>query len=345
MRTTNIMRAARRGERGFEVSSSVPKPNPEAGDAVVRITHAALCSVDVLAVGGVSAVGGAIPFRGIPGHMAVGVVEHIEPGGLGFGPGEARRWERKRVVFTPVVSCGTCDTCRAGLSWHCPSRMILGLIGLDGTLAQYVNVPMRNLVAVPDALDDARAAFAPLVGAAIQATSAIRVEGKTFVTVLGDGPMGICVAQALVKRNAAVRLLGRTESRFGMVERWGIKHRHESEAGRRADQDVVVDCTGHAGGFSLACRLVRPKGTIILKGPPVPLAKEGLMPADLLPASSNEVTIHTVCSSSVSHGIDAMHSGLIDITPMLDRPVPLAQTATVLERIARRTTMLGLVQI
>lgn len=323
---------------------SHPKPEPKPGDAVVRVLLAGLCSVDVLSVGGVTPVGSVAAFRGTPGHMGVGVVEHLEPGGFGFGPGDTRKWERKRVVFSPVMPCGLCDTCRAGLSWHCPTRKVLGLHGAEGTLAQQVLVPMRNLAVVPDAVDDSRAACASLVGAAVQTASAVRVEGKTFVTVLGDGPMGLCVAQALARRNASVRLLGRTEARFGLVERWGIKHRHESEAGRRADQDVIVDCTGNAGGFSLACRLVRPKGTIVLKGPPVPLAKEGLMPADLLPASAREVSIVTVCSGSASQGVEAMASGMIDVTPMLERPVPLSQTIAVLERIAKRCAMLGLVQ-
>jgi threonine dehydrogenase-like Zn-dependent dehydrogenase len=136
-------------------------------------------------------------------------------------------------------------------------------------------------------VDDDRAAFAGLVGAVLQLGHAVRLDGKTFVTVLGDGPVGLLTAQIMAGRNASVRLLGRHEARFSLAERWGVKHRHESEVGRRHDQDIVIDCTGSPSGLALASRLVRPRGTIVIKGPPHAdaLPEEKLWPADLAPLS------------------------------------------------------------
>src|SRR5690606_6250511 len=80
----------------------------------------------------------------------------------------------------------------------------------------------------------------------------------------------LLTAQALARLNKSVRLLGSRPERVALCERWGVKHRLIEEAGRRQDQEVVIDCTGASGGASgggalrLAMQLVRPRGVILL---------------------------------------------------------------------------------
>jgi alcohol dehydrogenase len=164
----------------------------------------------------------------------------------------------------------------------------------------------------------------------------VRAEGRALLTVLGDGPVGLLASQILAGRNPSVRLLGRHESRFTLAERWGIKHRHESEAGRRRDQDVVVDCTGSPGGVALASRLVRPRGMIVVKGPPhaEALGAEGLWPADLGPLLASEVTLRSATTLNVREGLDLIASGKVDPLPLLSRRVPLSRLADALAPIA-----------
>ena len=69
----------------------------------------------------------------------------------------------------------------------------------------------------------------------------------------------------MAKLNASVRLVGRYSEKLAVCEKWGIKHRHVDDVGRRSDQDIVVDCTGSPDGLDLALRLVRPRGTVVLK--------------------------------------------------------------------------------
>jgi alcohol dehydrogenase len=148
--------------------------------------------------------------------------------------------------------------------------------------------------------------------------------------------VGLLASQILAGRNPSVRLLGRHESRFTLAERWGIKHRHESEAGRRRDQDVVVDCTGSPGGVALASRLVRPRGMIVVKGPPhaEALGAEGLWPADLGPLLASEVTLRSATTLNVREGLDLIASGKVDPLPLLSRRVPLSRLADALAPIA-----------
>jgi threonine dehydrogenase-like Zn-dependent dehydrogenase len=294
-----------RSETGIDAPETPPQAAPE---ATVRVVRALATSADAAA----ARAGAVGPF----GHLGVGVVEHLD------GPADQQaRWIGKRVVWNPVGSCARCDRCRAGLSVHCEARRVMGFGDRPGCLAARVVVPSRDLVEVPAKVDDDRAAFAGLVGAVLQLGHSVRLDGKTFVTVLGDGPVGLLAAQVMAGRNASVRLLGRHEKRFAHAERWGVKHRHESEVGRRQDQDIVIDCTGSPGGLSLASRLVRPRGTVVVKGPPDPSAMpaEGLWPADLAPLLARELSVKLVTSTNIREGLEAVAAGGIDVLSLVTR--------------------------
>ncbi len=302
------------------------------GEALVRIRRASLTSVEALA--GLSAADG----RTL-GHEAVGVVERIEHNGRP----DWKQLENARVAIHPVVSCAACALCRAGLAWHCAARRVIGLSTPQGALADRLVVPARNLIPIPNTLDDDKACLAVTVGAAIQLTHAVRVEGKTFVTVLGDGPIGLLAAQILARKNASVRLLGRHPDRFSLCERWGIKHRHESEAGRRADQTIVLDCTGSPAGLGLAARLVRPRGTVVVKGPPTGFTRDGVWPADLMTLIDREVAILPCSSTNLREGLDAIASHAVDLDPFLGRRLRLEQAPDALALLRQRAILRAIV--
>lgn len=310
-----------------DAAAAAPAP-----EAVVRVTRALATTADAAAAGGAP---------GPWGHLGVGVVERV----TGGAELEAR-WVGRRVVWNPVSSCAKCDRCRAGLSAHCELRRVMGFGGRAGCLAPRVTAAVRDLVEAPAKIDDDRACFAGLVGAVLQLGHAVRLDGKTFVTVLGDGPVGLLAAQVMAGRNASVRLLGRHEKRFTLAERWGVKHRHESEVGRRQDQDIVIDCTGSPGGLALASRLVRPRGTIVLKGPPDPSAmpSEGLWPADLAPQLARELTLKLVSSTNVREGLEAVASGGVDVLPLISRRFRMTQVREALESAGDRDAAAAMVE-
>ena len=113
------------------------------------------------------------------------------------------------------------------------------------------------------------AVFAPgrysWVAAAVNVMQRLRIEARPYITVLGDGRLGLLTAQVLARLNASVRVLGKHAAKLELCERWGIRHRLVDDVTPRADQDVVVDCTGSTTGLVMAMRLVRPRGTIVLK--------------------------------------------------------------------------------
>jgi len=87
--------------------------------------------------------------------------------------------------------------------------------------------------------------------------------------------MALLVAQIASTRSQLVRLLGKHPQRFTRCEKYGIKHRHISEVGKRSDQSIVIDCTGDLGSesLSLSATLIKPRGRVILKGLPANLPR------------------------------------------------------------------------
>jgi threonine dehydrogenase-like Zn-dependent dehydrogenase len=289
---------------------------PAPGEALIRPLRLAVAAPDR------AAARGQLPHRGTLGHLFVGIVERVKPGN-GPARDDLSLWMGKRVIGSPVISCGSCARCKGGLSHHCSERTVLGLHNRDGCFAERFTIPVSNLVEVPKSLDDERAALAGLVAAAAHAAGLARIEGKQYVTVLGDGPVGLLCAQIATRMNASVRLLGHHAEKLALCERWGIKHRIESEAGRRADQDLVIDCTGSSCGLALAMRLVRPRGKIVLKTALAPtpfiesLARPDIQPLDLSPIVCNELELLGASGGRIAEGLDAITRLGVDVLPLI----------------------------
>ncbi len=313
------MRAVRRIGGRLELAHT-PFPSPGPGQVLVRATSFAIASPDL------AVASGRLEFQGVVGHECAGVVEAAGAAIEGKTKSDPAKWIGKRVVVTPNIPCGRCEMCKHGMSPHCPQRAVMGLHAHDGCFADAFVAPVGNLVEVPRKVTDDAAACASTVAGALHACAMVRVEHKPFVTVLGDGPMGLLVAQVLARRNASVRLLGMSPAKFQLCERWGIKHRHIAECGQRQDQDVVVDCTGSARGTQAALSMLRPRGTAIVKGWPMPpgVISTGEARVALGAALAGEITIVGAGAGSLGEAILAMERAEVDVGPLLTRRFRLA---------------------
>ncbi|MFI4871418.1 MAG: alcohol dehydrogenase catalytic domain-containing protein [Phycisphaerales bacterium JB061] len=325
------MRALVTDADGPRLADGRELPELGATEALVRIEMAGLSSLDV------ACATGRLGHAGVIGHELVGVVEKL---------GERVSKSPligKRVVASPDIACGKCDLCRKGLSVHCRDRRVIGLRGYDGSLTERIVVPVRNLFEVPSGIKPEKAVLASAVADAVHVAHLAPVEKMTYVTVLGDGAGAILVAQVLAKRNASVRLVGAREERFGLCERWQIRHRHISEPGLRADQDVVVVCLEPETGPSLsgsdavrtALGMLRPRGTLVLQGPPVPV--EGLdmsLSAHLERVIHDELRVLGARSGRIAEGLEAIASGLVDLAPLITRRARLEDGVAMLRAAA-----------
>ena len=218
--------------------------------AIVRLLRAATSETDLEIARGLDG------FAGVMGQQFVGQVETAR--------GKHSNLLGKRVVGSAISACGACDMCQAGLGPHCRNRKVMGARDADGCFAELFSVPVKSLVLVPEGVDNDHAIFAQDVASAIQVCNRLTIQGRPFVTVLGDGAAALIKAQVMSKLNASVRVIGSHGDRLAVCEKWGIKHRSIEDVGLRADQDIVVECTGTSEGLRTALRLIRPRGKVVL---------------------------------------------------------------------------------
>jgi len=308
-----------------------PRPRPQAGEALLRIRRAAVSTLDV------ELCRGLFGFTGTLGHEFVAVVESI-------ADGERPELIGRRVVGSIAAVCGRCDMCLAGLSTHCRHKTVAGIQGRDGCLADWMVLPAHNLFPVPDEVDDDHAVFAESLAAAIQSARQLTIEGKPYITVLGDGPLGLLMVQVMAKLNASVRLIGRYSEKLALCEKWGIKHRHVDDIGRRADQDIVVDCTGCPTGLELALQLVRPRGTIVLKT--LYAASEGRPHGvDLSPVVRKELTMVGSRAGPMSEALMTIRHGAVDVVSLIGKRMTLNDGPGILHTAAQPGMLKVLVEI
>src|SRR6266513_305681 len=281
-----------------------PEPPINEGDTLLKVRQAGICSTDL------EIVKGYMGFHGVLGHEFVAEVV------------DSPRKEllKQRVVGEINVVCGRCDLCLAGLSMHCRNRSVLGILEHNGAFADFVRLPAENLHALPDSIDDDQATFVEPLAAAFQVLKQIKFDGRRWVTVLGDGRLGLLVAQVLQTAGVPVRVIGKHASKLALCEKWGIRSRLLDDIVPRHDQDVVIDCTGSAAGFEFALQIVRPRGTLVLKS----TFATG-KPLNLAPVVIDEVTIVGSRCGPFKEAIRALAENKIDVVSLIHRRMRIEQ--------------------
>ena len=244
---------ALRYENGELKLAETAAPREGAGEAVVRVRLAGICNTDVEIARGYAG------FAGTLGHEFVGVVESAA---------EAPQLVGRRVVGEINAGCGHCELCAAGDPRHCTRRTVLGIVGRDGAFAEYLSLPIVNLLVVPDEVEDRRAVFAEPLAAACGITERVEITDGARVAVVGDGKLGLLCAQAIKAQTAAsVALVGKHENKLAIAGARGVETILLAELPEDSSRsfDVVVEASGAAEGFALAVRLTRPRGTLVLK--------------------------------------------------------------------------------
>src|SRR5437762_2039750 len=288
----------------LNLSLKQPDPAINEGDTLLKVRQAGICATDL------EIVKGYMGFKGILGHEFVAEVMDSPKKDL----------IKQRVVGEINIVCGRCDLCLAGLSTHCRNRSVLGILEHNGAFADYVRLPNENLHVRPDSMGDDQAVFVEPLAAAFQVLKQIKLDGRRWVTVLGDGRLGLLVAQVLQTAGVPVRVVGKHSSKLALCEKWGIRSRLLDDIVPRHDQDVVIDCTGSAAGFEFALQIVRPRGILVLKS-----TVAGTKPINLAPIVIDEVTIVGSRCGPFKEAIRALAQKQVDVVSLIHRRMKLEQ--------------------
>jgi len=289
------------------------RPEPELPDdyALLEVRRVGVCNTDL------EIVRGYMDFRGVLGHEVVGEVLR--------GPSD---WKGKTAVVEINFACGRCESCAQGLGRHCPHRSVMGILGADGGMAQRVAVPVRNLHEVPASLDLDVAVFSEPLAAAFEILEQVHVVPGMRCVVLGDGKLGLLVAQVLYTTGAEVLCVGKHETKLAHLERHGITT-VTKDAWSVGQADLVVEATGSKEGFQAAIAATRPRGTLVLKSTVADQTE-----LHLAPLTIHEIRVLGSRCGSFAPALRALRAGSIDVSPLISEKLPLAKADVALERAA-----------
>lgn len=240
-----------------------PRPEPGAGEALVRVLRSGICGSDVHFVHDSWA---ATAFRPIVlGHEAVGVVE-------AYGPGPTVLPVGTRVSIHPVFACNSCDRCVARRPHICRNRKVLGM-DVNGTFAEYVVIPRANLVPVPDAVSDELAAIATdAIATAFHASRRGLVGPGRRVVVCGVGGLGlqaVGIARAL-GADEVIAVDPRDDARDRAIKTGADAAYHPDEAAAAVKAaggaDTALELVGTAEAAAFAVRCLADGGRAVLVG-------------------------------------------------------------------------------
>ncbi len=295
----------------------VPKPERPPGYALIRMLVAGICNTDL------ELQRGYYGFCGTPGHEFTGeVVDADESGLLG-----------KRVAGEINLACGNCVYCRRSLGRHCPHRTVLGIVGHPGTFQEFFTLPERNLHIIPSGIPTEAAVFIEPLAAACEILDQVRVPAGEQVAVLGDGKLGLLISQTLHAHGAKVKQFGRHRDKLLIASRAGVETilMYPEATLPEAEFDFVVDATGTPEGLSRAIKMVKPRGTVILKS-----TVHGEVPIDTAPVIVNEITLIGSRCGRFEPAIELLRLGTINVDRLITDRFPLASAPEAFARAAEK---------
>ncbi|MCS7024431.1 MAG: alcohol dehydrogenase catalytic domain-containing protein [Bryobacteraceae bacterium] len=302
-------------ERGTVRVERSPLPQRRPGHALLRMRLAGICSTDL------HLQRGYYGFSGRPGHEFVAEVVECDQS----------QWLGKRVVGEINLACRQCDWCARRLGRHCPNRTVLGIVKHPGAFAEYLTLPEENLHEAPAQLSDEELVFTEPVAAACEILEQVRIPDAAPVAVLGDGKLGLLIAQVLQLSGARVHVYGRHAHKMQLLSPLGIAYQVIGEVPPQVAYDFVVDATGSSAGLQHAVAITRPRGTLILKS-----TVHDRVVLDTAPVIVNELTLVGSRCGRFEPALELLASRRLILRPLIHDVFPLAQAQRAFERAAEK---------
>lgn len=284
----------------LELKQNFEKPTPKENEALIKVKLVGICNTDY------EITKGYMGYNGILGHEFVGVVEEIN--------GEDKSLLGKRVVGEINLGCKNCDYCAKGLERHCPNRQTLGIFNKDGCFADYVTLPLSNLLEVNEKINDETAVFVEPLAAALEILEQLHIKPYEKVCVLGDGKLGLITALALNASNVDVTLVGKHKNKLDIAKEQNVKTMLLENLKQEDNKsfDVVVEATGRVSGFETSLSLVKPRGVLVLKST-IATGKE----LNLAPIVIDEITVLGSRCGQFAPALRLMEKNVIDFSKLV----------------------------
>ncbi len=295
-----------------------PTPGPE--EVLVAVQVVGICGSDVHG------------FMGTTGRRKPPIVMGHEFSGIISATGEAVTAYQtgQRVVVQPLLTCGTCANCQAGLFNICLNRSGLGM-NLNGAYAESVRVPQKMVYPLPDSMSWEQGALVEPLAVALHAVNLTPLKLMETVVIIGAGTIGLLtLLAARLKGAGQIIMVDLNRHRLSLAQQLGAE-----VLVNPAEQDPLAVVQAHTGGIGApavieavgigatvqqALALVRPGGHITWIGnsqPEVTLNMQQVV--------TREVTVRGVYgfNQEFADSIEAIRSGRVEVRPLIEKIAPL----------------------
>jgi threonine dehydrogenase-like Zn-dependent dehydrogenase len=228
---------------------NIDTPEHVSGETIIRVKKAGICNTDIEITKGYME-----GFRGVPGHEFFGTIHKSF----------LKIDKSKRVTAEINCGCGNCALCKSGDERHCRNRTVIGISGRNGAFAEYISVPDRNVIVIPDEISDTNAVVIEPLAAALEILEQITITPDHTVALIGDGKLGQLIAHVIKTTGCDFTVFGKHHDKLEYIKALGIRTHFITEP-NPVFYDIVIEASGSPDGFYTALSIVRPKGTLILK--------------------------------------------------------------------------------
>jgi L-iditol 2-dehydrogenase len=310
-------------------------------DVLIKVHTAGICGSDISRFGKIGAYSPGMTW----GHEFSGVV-------VSTGAGVASVKSGDRVTACNCFPCFHCDYCKQGIYARCTDLKVLGG-HKRGAFAEYILVPVENVIKLPDTMDFATASFIEPSSVVVHGLRQVDIKMDCSVAVVGCGTIGLLAVQwAKICGAREVFAFDPDDGKLAVAAKIGATGtfciKDESHLSRfqertmNAGVDVVIESSGNAAGIASSLLLAAKGGTLVLLGIPYGdvtfprLNFEKIIRNELKIVGSWNSISAPFPGKEWQTSIHYLSTGQIDVSPLITKTVPLKDVPAVLPVLFRR---------
>lgn len=243
----------------------VDVPQLKEGTVLVKIKACGICSSDTDRV----FVNGTYHFPTIPGHEFSGQI-------VALGEGVDRELLGRKTSVFPMLPCKECKACKLEEYAQCSNYNYFGS-RCDGGFAEYLVVPVWNLVLFDDSISYQKAALCEPSAVSLHAVNIAKITKEDTVAVIGTGTIGFLIGLFAKRLAKKVIICGRSEEKLDFAKSLGLEgvNLRKDDIEEKMNKltggegaDVIFEAVGSNAAINDAIRFAGSFGRVVLVGNP-----------------------------------------------------------------------------
>lgn len=310
-------------------------------DVIIKVNTAGICGSDISRFGKIGSYNPGLTW----GHEFSGTVAEVGNNVTGFRPGD-------RVIGCPCFPCHHCEFCQQSQFSKCIELKVLGGHH-QGAFAEYVRLPVANVVAIPEGLDFAAASFVEPSAVVVHGLDQVSIQPQSRVVIVGCGTIGLLAVQWARIYGAAnvfacdtddfklaMALETGADAAFNVTDADFAQRFAAATAGKGCD--VVVESSGNARGIVNAMNLANKGGTVLLLG--IPYGDVAFDRTSFEKIIRNELVVRGSWNSLSAPfpgkewqmSLDYMQKGQLNPVPLITHRIGLAEAPALFPQLYNR---------